>query len=85
MSLRFHQVDAFTDNPFAGNPAVVYRLDQWLDDALMQQIADTTGGRHFNVPGGGTIEEYEAQLKDVFREIAADRPLRLLPAVSGVE
>ncbi|MHC4879472.1 MAG: vWA domain-containing protein [Planctomycetota bacterium] len=55
------------------------------DTTLMQQIADTTGGRHFNVPGGGTIEEYEAQLKDVFREIAADRPLRLLPAVSGVE
>ncbi len=39
MSLRFHQIDAFTDKPFAGNPAVVYRLDQWLDDALMQQIA----------------------------------------------
>lgn len=39
MSLRFHQVDAFTDKPFAGNPAVVYRLDQWLDEALMQQIA----------------------------------------------
>ena len=53
------------------------------DTALMQQIADITGGKHFNVPGGGTIEEYESQLKEVFREIAADRPLRLLPAVSG--
>lgn len=52
------------------------------DTVLMQQIADITGGRHFNVPGGGTIAEYEAQLKDVFREIAADRPLRLLPAVT---
>lgn len=39
MSLRFHQIDAFSDKPFAGNPAVVYRLDQWLDEALMQQIA----------------------------------------------
>jgi len=55
------------------------------DTALMQQIADITGGKHFNVPGGGTIAEYEAQLKDVFREIAADRPLRLLPAVGGSE
>jgi Flp pilus assembly protein TadG len=53
------------------------------DTALMQQIADITGGKHFNVPGGGTIAEYEAQLKEVFREIAADRPLRLLPAVSS--
>lgn len=53
------------------------------DTSLMQQIADITGGKHFNVPGGGTIAEYEAQLKDVFREIAADRPLRLLPAVNG--
>lgn len=53
------------------------------DTTLMQQIADITGGKHFNVPGGGTIDEYEAQLKAVFREIAADRPLRLLPAVSG--
>lgn len=39
MPLDFHQVDAFTDQPFAGNPAMVYRLDAWLDDALMQRIA----------------------------------------------
>lgn len=39
MSLAFHQVDAFTDQPFAGNPAMVYRLDAWLDEALMQRIA----------------------------------------------
>jgi PhzF family phenazine biosynthesis protein len=39
MPLAFHQVDAFTDQPFAGNPAMVYRLDAWLDAALMQRIA----------------------------------------------
>lgn len=39
MQLEFHQVDAFTDQPFAGNPAMVYRLDAWLADELMQQIA----------------------------------------------
>lgn len=39
MQLDFHQVDAFSDRPFAGNPAMVYRLEAWLDDALMQQIA----------------------------------------------
>ncbi|BAQ76535.1 PhzF family phenazine biosynthesis protein [Pseudomonas sp. Os17] len=39
MQLEFQQIDAFSDQPFAGNPAMVYRLDAWLDDALMQQIA----------------------------------------------
>ncbi|WP_282366267.1 PhzF family phenazine biosynthesis protein [Pseudomonas sp. PS02290] len=39
MQLEFHQVDAFTDRPFSGNPAMVYRLDAWLSDQLMQQIA----------------------------------------------
>jgi PhzF family phenazine biosynthesis protein len=39
MHLEFHQVDAFSDRPFAGNPAMVYRLDAWLADELMQQIA----------------------------------------------
>ncbi|UVK97736.1 PhzF family phenazine biosynthesis protein [Pseudomonas sp. B21-048] len=39
MQLAFHQVDAFSDRPFSGNPAMVYRLDTWLDDELMQKIA----------------------------------------------
>jgi len=39
MQLEFHQVDAFSERPFAGNPAMVYRLEQWLSDELMQQIA----------------------------------------------
>lgn len=39
MSLEFHQIDAFTSTLFSGNPAIVYRLERWLDDALMQAIA----------------------------------------------
>lgn len=39
MSLDFHQVDAFADRPFIGNPAMVYRLDAWLSDERMQHIA----------------------------------------------
>lgn len=39
MYLDFHQVDAFSDRPFSGNPAMVYRLDTWLADELMQRIA----------------------------------------------
>ena len=39
MSLPFHQVDAFSDRPFGGNPAIVYRLEHWLPDQQMQRIA----------------------------------------------
>lgn len=38
-SLTFHQVDAFTDRVFAGNPAAVYVLDSWPDDARLGAIA----------------------------------------------
>ncbi|MCB1907134.1 MAG: PhzF family phenazine biosynthesis protein [Rhodocyclaceae bacterium] len=37
--MRQFQVDAFTDRPFAGNPAAVCVLRRWLDDGLMQAIA----------------------------------------------
>ena len=33
------QVDAFTDTPFAGNPAVVCLLDGPADEAWMQALA----------------------------------------------
>lgn len=38
-SLPYAVVDAFTSRPFGGNPAAVFQLDRWLDDALLQQIA----------------------------------------------
>lgn len=38
-AIPIYQVDAFTDKPFAGNPAAVCPLDDWLPDALMQSIA----------------------------------------------
>jgi len=34
------QVDAFAPGPFTGNPAAVCILDEWLDDALLQAIAE---------------------------------------------
>jgi PhzF family phenazine biosynthesis protein len=34
-----YQVDAFASHVFAGNPAAVCPLEEWLDDALMQAIA----------------------------------------------
>lgn len=36
---RFTQVDAFTDRPFAGNPAAVCLLPKSADDMWMQQVA----------------------------------------------
>ncbi|KQW61021.1 hypothetical protein ASD02_23050 [Ensifer sp. Root1252] len=36
--MRMYQVDAFTDRLFAGNPAAVLVLDDWLPDELMLAI-----------------------------------------------
>ena len=40
MKLLIYQIDAFTDKIFSGNPAAVIPLDAWIDDKLMQQIAE---------------------------------------------
>lgn len=37
--LKFWQVDSFAQEPFKGNPAAVFVLDEELDDQLMQNIA----------------------------------------------
>lgn len=39
MKLRMWQVDAFTDRVFAGNPAAVMPLDEWLPDATLLAVA----------------------------------------------
>jgi predicted PhzF superfamily epimerase YddE/YHI9 len=40
MDLPLHQVDAFSDRVFGGNPAAVVPLDEWLEDAHLQAIAE---------------------------------------------
>lgn len=40
MKLTIYQVDAFADKLFSGNPAAVIPLDAWINDSLMQQIAE---------------------------------------------
>lgn len=54
MKLRLYQVDAFADRLFAGNPAAVCPLDAWLDDALLQAIAEENNLSEtaFFVPAG---------------------------------
>lgn len=39
-TLKIYQIDAFTDKLFSGNPAAVVPLEEWLEDELMQKIAN---------------------------------------------
>jgi PhzF family phenazine biosynthesis protein len=39
MKLPLYQIDAFTDRLFAGNPAAVVLLDEWLPDETLKAIA----------------------------------------------
>lgn len=40
MKIRQYQVDAFATRVFEGNPAAVCPLEGWLDDGLLQAIAE---------------------------------------------
>lgn len=40
MKLKQYQVDAFATRVFEGNPAAVCPLEHWLDDRLLQAIAN---------------------------------------------
>lgn len=55
MNLRFFQVDAFASRPFAGNPAAVMPLPEWLPDETLQAIAaeHNLAETAFFVPQGG--------------------------------
>lgn len=40
MEVLLHQIDAFADAPFSGNPAAVMPLSSWLPDELLQNLAE---------------------------------------------
>lgn len=69
--LRFVQVDAFADRPFAGNPAAVTPLEQWLPDETMQAIAmeNNLSETAFTVPAEGDAE-YELRWFTPTTEVA---------------
>jgi len=48
------------------------------DSSTMQAVADGTGGKHYNVPGGADHQTMHAQLYSAFEEIAKARPLKLV-------
>jgi len=62
----------------ANIPIVTIALGAYADTALMQQVADVTGGACFIVPGGQPISQVQQQLEQVFIQVASDRPLRLV-------
>lgn len=43
IKLPLYHIDAFTSRLFAGNPAAVVPLDDWLPDAVLQSIAQENG------------------------------------------
>ncbi|MDT8759166.1 PhzF family phenazine biosynthesis protein [Sphingomonas psychrotolerans] len=61
MKLPFAQIDAFADRPFTGNPAAVIPLDAWLDDAVLQAIAEENNLSEtaFIVPDASGDADYE--------------------------
>ena len=58
MNLPIYQVDAFSSEPFGGNPAAIIPLDQWLEDDLLQSIAEENNLSEtaFIVPRGSDYE-----------------------------
>lgn len=61
-----------------GYPVVTISLGNGADTALMEQIANMTEAVHFNVPGDSSVASFEDDLKEVFKQIADDRPLLLV-------
>lgn len=58
IKLKMFQVDAFAERAFEGNPAAIIPLDAWIDDSLLQAIAEENNLSEtaFFVPAGGAFE-----------------------------
>jgi PhzF family phenazine biosynthesis protein len=69
--LRLVQVDAFADRPFAGNPAAVVPLEEWLRDETLQAIAEENNLSEtaFTVPTAGDAD-YELRWFTPTTEVA---------------
>jgi hypothetical protein len=59
-------------------PIMAISLGAAADASIMQQTADISPGKHFNVPGGSSQQDYYDQLYDVFEEIAKARPIKIV-------
>lgn len=71
-----YALDAATDAAAAGIRIIAVSVGADANTALMQQIADITSGEHFYA--SGTIDEYSAQLRDIFERIGGNRQVELI-------
>jgi PhzF family phenazine biosynthesis protein len=72
MKIGFAQIDAFADRPFTGNPAGVMPLDAWLDDEVLQSIAqeNNLSETAFIVPDTSGAADYELRWHTPAAEVA---------------
>ncbi len=72
MKLPFAQIDAFADRPFTGNPAGVMPLEAWLDDEVLQSIAQENNlpETAFIVPDTSGASDYELRWHTPAAEVA---------------
>lgn len=70
-TLPLYQVDAFTDRPFAGNPAAVCPLEGWLEDDLLQAIAleNNLSETAYFVAREGEVGHYDLRWFTPVREV----------------
>ncbi len=59
-------------------PIVTISLGAGADTSLMEQVAEITSSKDFAIPGGQTVAEYAEELRQVFHDIAEDRPLAIV-------
>ena len=72
MKISFAQIDAFADRPFTGNPAAVMPLDAWLDDDVLQAIAqeNNVSETAFVIPDASGAADYELRWHTPAAEVA---------------
>lgn len=60
-NLPYFHVDAFADRPFTGNQAAVMPLTEWLDDSVLQAIAEENNFAEtaYYVPDNTNAADYE--------------------------
>lgn len=71
-TIPIHQIDAFADRPFTGNPAAVMPLDAWLADDVLQAIAEENNLSEtaFIIPDASGEADYELRWFTPAAEVA---------------
>jgi len=61
MNFTLYQVDAFTNKVFGGNPAAIIPLERWIDETIMQRLAqeNNLSETAFFVPDNAHFTDFE--------------------------